>query len=150
MTNGHLDVLRGALELADSVVMAVGVHPRKIALFTPEARVEMLTEIVAGLGEDLASRALVIRYYGLMVDAARKSGATLLVRGIRDSSDLDAEFRMAAMNHDLAPELRTIFLPAAPAHRHISATLVRQIAEMKADASAFVPPAVARRLAELR
>ena len=91
-----------------------------------------------------------IHYQGLLVDAAREAGASLIVRGLRDAGDITAELRMAAMNQDLAPKLQTIFLPASPMHRHISATLVRQVAEMRGDVSAFVPAPVAARLAELR
>lgn len=149
LTLGHVDIIRGAAELADAVVVAVGIHPSKRPLFAIEDRVEMVAEVVAGLG-DVAPRISVIQYEGLLVEAARSAGATLLVRGIRDSSDADAELPMAAMNRDLAPELQTVLLPAAPERRHISATLVRQVAEMGGDVSPFVPAAIARRLAELR
>jgi pantetheine-phosphate adenylyltransferase len=70
------------------------------------------------------------------------------VRGVRDSSDFDYEMQMAAMNRDLAPALQTILIPARPAVRHITATLVRQIASHGADVSAFVPPGVARTIAQ--
>ncbi len=149
LTIGHVDVIQGAAEIADRVVVAIGIHPAKKPMFTPDARVEMVTEVVAGLGE-IAERISVQHYDGLLIEAARAAGATILVRGIRDSSDADAELPMAAMNRDLAPELQTVLLPAAPEHRHVSATLVRQVAEMGGDVSPFVPPAIARRLAELR
>lgn len=149
LTNGHVDVIAGALDVADRLVVAVGIHPAKKALFTPEDRVEMIREVVAAMGVG-ADRVTVIHYGGLLVDAARAAGATLLVRGIRDSSDADAELPMAAMNRDLAPDLRTILLPASAELRHISATLVRQVAEVGGDVSPFVPSVVARRLAELR
>ena len=148
LTNGHVDIIRGALELADRLVVAIGVHPRKKPWFSGEARVEMINEVVGEF--DDSSRISVVRYEGLLVDAARQAGAGLIVRGLRDAGDITSELRMAAMNQDLAPKLQTIFLAAAPGHRHISATLVRQVAEMRGDVSAFVPPPVAARLAELR
>jgi pantetheine-phosphate adenylyltransferase len=80
---------------------------------------------------------------GLTIVAARKAGATILVRGLREAGDFDYEMPMAGTNLALAPELRTVLLPASPAVRHITATLVRQIASMGGDISSFVPPAVA-------
>ena len=148
MTNGHLSVLESALALADRVVLAVGTHPGKHAMFTPAARTEMLSEVVVTLPEG-SERITIVSYSGLLVEAAREVGATIVVRGLRDASDFDAEYRMATMNRVLAPDLRTVFLPAPPEQRHISATLVRQIAKLKGNVSAFVPPAIARRLAEL-
>jgi len=79
-------------------------------------------------------------------DAARKAGATMLIRGVRDGTDLDYEMQMAGMNGAMAPEVVTVFLPASPAVRPITATLVRQIAGMGGDVSAFVPAPVVARL----
>jgi pantetheine-phosphate adenylyltransferase len=149
LTNGHVDIIRGALDLADRLVVAIGVHPAKKPLFSPEARVEMISDVVAALTDD-TGRVTILHYRGLLVDAARKAGADLIVRGIRDAGDVTAELRMAAMNQDLLPGIPTVFLPATPKHRHISATLVRQVAELHGDVSAFVPPPVAARLAKLR
>src|SRR6188508_1452977 len=81
-----------------------------------------------------------------LVDAARKAGATILIRGVRDGTDLDYEMQMAGMNGAMAPEVVTVFLPASPAVRPITATLVRQIAGMGGDVSAFVPAPVVARL----
>jgi len=81
-----------------------------------------------------------------VVAAARREAATVLIRGLRDGTDLDYEMQMTGMNEAMAPDLQTIFLPASPMVRPITATLVRQIAIMGGDASAFVPAAVAKRL----
>jgi pantetheine-phosphate adenylyltransferase len=148
-TNGHVDLLKGALDIADRVIVGVGVNPQKTPLFSPEMRVEMLSEIVDSLGDDSPSRVSVVSYRGLLVEAIRNAGADFIIRGVRDASDIGAEIRMAAMNSDLVPGLRTIFLPTSAKYRHISATLVRQIAEMNGNVSAFVPDGVARRLTEL-
>ena len=82
----------------------------------------------------------------LVVDFAREVGATLLIRGLRDGTDLDYEMQMAGMNGTMAPWLQTVFLPASPEARHITATLVRQIAQMGGDIKPFVPPLVAERI----
>ena len=82
----------------------------------------------------------------LVVTAAQREGATILVRGVRDATDFDYEMQMAGMNAAMAPGVQTVFLPASPAVRPITATLVRQIAGMGGDISAFVPAQVAARL----
>jgi pantetheine-phosphate adenylyltransferase len=87
-----------------------------------------------------------LTFADLVVVAARREGATILVRGVRDATDFDYEMQMAGMNAAMAPEITTVFLPAAPAVRPITATLVRQIAAMGGDVAPFVPPAVAARL----
>ena len=80
-----------------------------------------------------------VTFAGLVVEAARKNGATLLIRGLRDGTDFDYEMQMAGMNEAMAPEVQTVFVPASPGVRPITATLVRQIAAMGGDVSAFVP-----------
>jgi pantetheine-phosphate adenylyltransferase len=146
ITNGHVDILAGALALADRVVVAIGVHPAKTPLFPLAERQAMIGEAAALLGDDAAARIATIAFDGLVVEAARATGAGVIVRGLRDAADLDDEMRMAGMNGVMAPAVRTVFLPASPASRHITATLVRQIAGMGGDVSPFVPPSVARRL----
>jgi pantetheine-phosphate adenylyltransferase len=150
-TLGHVDVGRRACRLADRLVIAIGVHPGKAPMFSADERADMLRAacgpVAAGEGTGLE----VTTFDGLAIEAARRHGATIIVRGVRDGTDLDYEMQMAAMNETMAPEVQTIFLPASPAVRPITATLVRQIASMGGDASAFVPPAVAERLrAKLR
>lgn len=151
-TFGHLDVLAQAMRLFDRVVVAIGIHPGKTPLFDFEERAALIRAAAADLvgadlvGADLAeegrSALRVVAFKGLVVDAAASEGALALVRGVRDGSDLDAEMQMAGMNGRMAPGLVTLFLPASPPFRPITATLVRQIAAMGGDVSAFVPPAV--------
>lgn len=147
VTNGHMDILRQALALADKVIVAIGIHPGKAPLFSFEERVEMI-HICAqeALGAEESARIEVKSFSNLVIDFARENGAQYLVRGLRDGTDLDYEMQMAGMNGTLAPEIRTVFLPASPDVRHITATLVRQIAKMGGDASAFVPRSVAEPL----
>lgn len=143
VTNGHVDVLSGALRLAARVVVAVGVHPGKKPLFEADERISLIREIADAQMPGDAGRVEVVSFSGLAVDAARQHGATLIVRGIRDGTDLDYEMQMAGMNASLAPELRTVFLPASPPVRMITGTLVRQIAAMGGDVRPFVPALVA-------
>jgi pantetheine-phosphate adenylyltransferase len=146
ITLGHLDVVRGAVRLADKLVLAVGVHPGKTPLFSPDERLAMLQEICSPLARAAGCEFAALTFADLVVSAARREGATILVRGVRDATDFDYEMQMAGMNAGMAPEVTTVFLPAAPAVRPITATLVRQIAAMGGDVSAFVPPPVATRL----
>jgi pantetheine-phosphate adenylyltransferase len=147
-TNGHLDILSAALALSDVLVVAIGVHATKSTLFDPAEREAMITEAIAGLPDGAAERIRVITFDGLTVDAARQFDATLIVRGLRNGGDFDYEMQMAATNAVLAPDIKTVFVPASPTSRHITATLVRQIARMGGDLSTFVPPSVAARLRE--
>ena len=140
-TNGHLDVLSAALALADEVVVAIGVHPAKKPMFTLAEREGMIAAVAAGL-PGAAGRVRVTTFGGLVVDAAREAGAGIIVRGLRDAVDFDYEMQMAGMNGAMAPDVHTVFLPATPATRHITGTLVRQIAGMGGDVSPFVPGVV--------
>jgi pantetheine-phosphate adenylyltransferase len=146
VTNGHLDVIRQATRLADAVVCAIGVHPGKTPLFSADERIALL-EAAAGKVARAANVTLTcVTFDDLVVNAARRSGATMLIRGLRDGTDFDYEMQMAGMNGTMAPDIATVFLPASPAVRHITGTLVRQIAGMRGDVSAFVPALVADRL----
>lgn len=146
ITNGHLDVIGKAVKLADKLVLAVGIHPGKTPLFSAEDRLAMLDEICTPLGRAAGCEIACTTFADLVVTAAVRAGATVLVRGVRDATDFDYEMQMAGMNAAMAPDVQTIFLPAAPAVRPITATLVRQIAGMRGDVSAFVPAPVAARL----
>ena len=147
VTNGHLDVVRHACRLVDRLVIAIGVHPGKTPLFPAEDRAAMLSEICGPVAKHENATLDVITFDGLAVEAARKVGASILIRGLRDGTDLDYEMQMAGMNEALAPDIQTIFVPASPTVRPITATLVRQIASMGGDVSRFVPASVVQRLA---
>jgi pantetheine-phosphate adenylyltransferase len=146
VTNGHVDIVRQALRLADRLVLAIGVHPGKAPLFPPEDRLAMLEETCGALARSAGCELSCITFSDLVVSAARRTGAGILIRGLRDGTDLDYEMQMAGMNGAMAPEVQTVFLPASPEVRPITATLVRQIAGMGGDVSAFVPAPVAARL----
>jgi pantetheine-phosphate adenylyltransferase len=146
VTNGHLDVVKHAVGLCDRLIAAIAVHPSKKPLFSVEERLQMLQAVfgpvaaAAGCAFDCTS------FDDLAVAAAKRAGAAILIRGLRDGTDLDYEMQIAGMNETMAPEVRTVFLPASPMVRPITATLVRQIAGMGGDVSNFVPPLVAASL----
>ena len=142
LTNGHLDVLKGSLVVADTVYVAIGIHPGKKPLFSFEERMDLIKRATAEVFGDDAARIQVVAFEGLVIDAARKHGASIMIRGLRDGTDLDYEMQMAGMNETMAPDLQTVFLPASPSVRTITATLVRQIASMGGDIRPFVPKAV--------
>jgi pantetheine-phosphate adenylyltransferase len=143
LTNGHLDVLKASLAVADLIYAAIGTHPGKAPLFSFEERVELIDKSCRTELGDNGRRVKVVAFDGLVVDAARKHGASIMIRGLRDGTDLDYEMQMAGMNETMAPELQTVFLPASPSVRTITATLVRQIASMGGDITPFVPAVVA-------
>jgi pantetheine-phosphate adenylyltransferase len=146
ITNGHLDVVGHAVRLADRLVLAVGIHPGKTPLFSADERLAMLEEICGPVARAAGCALACTTFADLVVTAAQREGATILVRGVRDATDFDYEMQMAGMNAAMAPGVQTIFLPPSPAVRPITATLVRQIAGMGGDVSAFVPALVAARL----
>jgi pantetheine-phosphate adenylyltransferase len=146
VTNGHIDVVRQAVRLVDRLVLAIGVHPGKAPLFSAEERLAMLQEICGPLAKEAGCQLACVTFDDLAVSAAARAGATMLIRGLRDGTDLDYEMQMAGMNGSMAPQIQTVFLPASPPVRPITATLVRQIAGMGGDVSTFVPASVAARL----
>jgi pantetheine-phosphate adenylyltransferase len=146
LTNGHLDIVGQAAKLAERLVLAVGTHPGKVPLFSADDRLAMLNEICAPVVRAAGCELRCITFADLAVTTARREGATILIRGLRSGTDFDYEMEMAGMNGAMAPDIQTVFLPASPDVRPITATLVRQIAGMGGDVSSFVPSAVAARL----
>jgi pantetheine-phosphate adenylyltransferase len=146
VTNGHLDLVRQAAALAERLIAAIGTHPGKTPLFSAEERRAMVEETCGPLARANGCEFACITFSDLVVSAAQREGATLLIRGLRSASDFDYEMEMAGMNGTMAPAVQTVFLPASPSVRPITATLVRQIASMGGDVSKFVPPPVVARL----
>ncbi|MFJ5368836.1 pantetheine-phosphate adenylyltransferase [Bosea sp. CER48] len=142
VTNGHADVIAAAAGLCDKLVVAIGVHPGKTPLLSVDQRAELVRTVATPLLAAKGAVLDVVTFDDLAVDAARRAGASIIIRGLRDGSDLDYEMQMAGMNGTMAPDVQTVFLPASPGVRFITATLVRQIAAMGGDVSPFVPPVV--------
>ncbi|MEP3438171.1 MAG: pantetheine-phosphate adenylyltransferase [Hoeflea sp.] len=147
MTNGHIDVLTQSMALCDELVIGIGVHPGKTPMFSFDERASMIDHVVRSEFPDRIANVSVVSFQGLVIEAAADAGATVLVRGLRDGTDLDYEMQMAGMNRAMAPGITTVFAPAFPQSRHITATLVRQIARMGGDVSPFVPVVVQKALA---
>jgi pantetheine-phosphate adenylyltransferase len=143
VTNGHLDVVRQAVMLCDRLVVAIGVNPGKKPLFSVEERLKMIKDVFGPIGAKAGCAVEATTYDNLTVAAAQKVGATIMIRGLRDGTDLDYEMQIAGMNEAMAPAVHTVFLPASVAVRPITATLVRQIAAMGGDVRPFVPGSVA-------
>jgi pantetheine-phosphate adenylyltransferase len=141
VTNGHLDLIARMVTFADSVVVGVAINPAKQPLFSADERVALLRAACA-----LWPTVVVRCINGLVVDAVHDVRADLLVRGVRDSQEAAQALAMARANRALGG-VETLLLPAAPEWCHVSASLVREVARFGGDVSAFVPAAVAARLA---
>ena len=146
VTYGHVDIVRRAAHLVDKLVIAVGTHHDKHPLFTAKERVKLTSEVLNPVAKEIGLKLEVTTYDTLTVEAAKDAGASVVIRGLRDAGDFDYEMQMAGMNGVMAPEIETIYLGASPEVRHIAANLVRQIAAMGGDVSAFVSPSVSKRL----
>ena len=146
VTNGHLDVVRHAVNLCDRLIVGIGVHPGKAPLFTVAERLQMVQDVFAPIAAQTGCTFASTTYDNLTVTAAQQNNATIMIRGLRDGTDLDYEMQIAGMNETMAPDVHTVFIPASARVRPITATLVRQIAGMGGDVSAFVPGQVAAAL----
>ncbi|MGH7539116.1 MAG: pantetheine-phosphate adenylyltransferase [Gemmatimonadales bacterium] len=140
VTKGHEDLIRRSLAFVDRVVVAVAVNPAKQPLFTLEERVTLLRETIRLPGVEVQA------FEGLLVEFARRIGASVIVRGLRAVSDFEYEFQMALMNRNLAPQLETVFLVPAFDLTYLSSSLVREVARFGGDVSQLVHPAVQQAL----
>ncbi|MFQ5570278.1 MAG: pantetheine-phosphate adenylyltransferase [Rhodothermales bacterium] len=137
ITYGHLDILERALRIFDEVEVTVAVNAGKRALLSTEERCDLIRQCTRHL-----DGVTVAAFEGLLVDYARERRVAALVRGLRQVSDFDYEFRMAFANRKLYPELETVFLMTSEAHALVSSSIVRDVHRWGGDLSAFVPPPV--------
>ena len=144
LTNGHLSIIRGALVVVDSLIIAVLNNPKKQSLFSVEERIELIREAV---GPD-EKRIEVDSFGGLLVDYCRKKNAKVVVRGLRAVADFEYELQMANMNRHLYEDMETVFLMANDAYFYVSSNIVKEAASLGGDVSALVPPNVSRRLSD--
>lgn len=142
VTNGHIDVIERACRLVDTLFVGVGLHEGKAPLLSGPDRIALLKRTVEPMARRTETVVHIVEFEGLMVQKARELDAKLIIRGLRDTTDYNYEMQMVGMNAQMAPDLQTVFVPSSPHVRHISATLVRQIAAMGGDVSAFVPAIV--------
>jgi len=139
VTFGHLDIIARSARLVDKLVLGLGVHHGKQALLPAEERLALLAEVTKPIADHTGLKITMVTFDGLAVDAARREGAGVILRGLRDASDFDYEVQMGQMNGAMAPDIETVFLAASPATRMIASSLVKQIARMGGDVSLFVP-----------
>ena len=144
VTNGHLDIIRRACKLVDTLVIGVATNASKVPLFSLAERVEMLEHECKGIGG--ATQISVRPFDTLLMKYAESVGANLIIRGLRAVSDFEYEFQMVGMNQKLNPDIETVFLMADPAHQAIASRLVKEISSYGGAIDAFVPADVARRL----
>lgn len=146
VTNGHMDIIHRAAKMLDKLVVGVAINAGKGPLFDLEARMEMVRNEAADLG-DIGKRIEVKGFDNLLVQFAAEEGASIVIRGLRAVSDFDYEFQMASMNAKLAPDVDTVCLMASDRHQFIASRLVKEIAIMGGDVSQFVSPRVVSLLA---
>lgn len=143
VTNGHLDIIKRAMDLFDELLVTVAKNPTKTCLFSTEDRLAMLKESLKDY-----PKVSVDSHDGLVVEHAKEVGAIGIIRGLRAISDFEYEFQMALMNRKLDEEIRTIFLMPHEKYTYLNSTIVRNLAQFKGDVTDFVPPIVAEKLKE--
>jgi len=149
ITNGHLDLIKRAAKLFDTVIVAVAISTSKTPLFTVEERVDLVKKSVKDIAHKGVGNIEVCGFKGLLVDCAKEKNANALLRGLRAVSDFEYEFQLANMNRHLSPDLESLFLTPSEKYSFISSTLVREVASLGGDVSEFVPPVVQQKLAKL-
>jgi len=148
ITNGHLDIIQRAAKVVDRLVVGVAVNAGKGPLFDIEERVRMVEAEIAALNAGGTEWVLVKAFDNLLMDFAVENGARVIIRGLRAVSDFDYEFQMSSMNAKLNPDVETVSLMASDRHQFIASRLVKEIAMLGGEISAFVSPRVAKRLIE--
>lgn len=141
VTLGHLDIIARASDIFDHIYVAVLHNPSKSPLFSAEERVDMLKEETGTL-----DNVSVEKFSGLAIEYAKKKSAVAIVRGLRAVSDFEFEFKLAAMNRNMNPQIEAVFMMTSSEYSFISSSAVKEVASMGGDVSKWVCPAVAKRL----
>lgn len=141
ITNGHVDLVKRALNLFDHVVVAIAASTKKNPLFSLEERVELATEVLSD-----CNNVEVCGFDILLANLVEEKGAYGVLRGLRAVSDFEYEFQLANMNRALAPAMESLFLTPSEHLSYISSSLVREIASLGGNVSQFVPPIVEQAL----
>lgn len=140
-TFGHLNVIERTISLFDEIDVVVAVNPEKNYLFTPEERVEMLSELTKKY-----KNVKIHTWNSLIVDYAEQSGASVLLRGIRNATDFAYEFDLSLINHSLNSKIDTIFVPCEQKYVTIKSSSIKELAKFGGDISQMVPPLVAEKM----
>lgn len=143
VTYGHIDIIKRAGDLFDSVVVTIAKNPNKTPLFSLEERIEMLQESTREF-----RNVYVDSFDGLTVEHAKSVGAIGIIRGLRAVSDFEYEFQMALMNRKLDGEIATVFLMPHEKYTYLNSSIIKNLAGLKSDVSDFVPPVVRDALAK--
>ncbi|HEX7510856.1 MAG TPA: pantetheine-phosphate adenylyltransferase [Chitinivibrionales bacterium] len=143
ITYGHIDIAVRASKIFKKVIAVVADNPHKNTLFSVKERLEMVREAVSDVPQ-----LEVIAYSGLIANCLKECDATVMIRGMRALSDFDYEFQMAFTNRQLNEKAETVFLMPSAKYIYLNSTMVKEIAKLGGDVSAFVPPVVLQRLAE--
>jgi len=144
-TNGHLDIVRRAVNLFDELTILVAVSPTKKPILSTERRMALLREILKD-----EPKVRVAQWDGLVVEYARRNGMGHIVRGLRPTGDFEVEFQMASMNRKINPQLDTVFLMTSEKLFYISSSLVKEVWQHGGDISMFVPPLVNEEMRKLK
>ena len=139
VTNGHIDVIARAARLLDKLIVGVSISAGKGPMFPLEERVELVQAEIKPIAKDNGMVIEVMPFNTLLIDFARKVGASMIVRGLRAVTDFDFEFQMAGMNYRMAPDVETVFLMASERHQFIASRLVKEVAMLGGDITSFVP-----------
>lgn len=142
ITNGHSDLVRRAAQLFDGVIVAIAANPAKRPLFSLEERVQLAQQVLASI-----DGVRVVGFANLLIDAVHEHRARVILRGLRAVSDFEYEFQLAGMNRRLDPNVETVFMTPAEQYTYISASLVKEIAQLGGNVGEFVHPAVKAALA---
>lgn len=143
ITNGHLDLIKRALQLFDRLVIAIADNPDKKPLFSANERLEMVKSTVKDL-----KGVKVVLFTGLLADLAKELEASAFIRGVRAVSDFEFEFQLALMNRKLAPKTETVFLIPSEKYTYLSSNLIKDIARFNGKINRFVPKIVEKKLKE--
>jgi pantetheine-phosphate adenylyltransferase len=141
ITNGHIDIIERGLEIFDGVIVAIADNAQKKSLFTIDERVEMAKEALQAMPD-----VVVESFSGLLVDYVEKTNASVILRGLRATSDFENEFQMAHMNKSLNKKLDTLFMMTGRDYFFISSRTVKEVASLGGDVNGLVPRVVAERL----
>jgi len=144
ITYGHLDILERATSLFERVIVTIAVNRRKDSVFSGDERQQLINECIRD--KEWSGRVEIAQFTGLLVDFAKKKEASTLIRGVRQVSDFEYEFRMALMNRRLAPNVETVFLMPREELTFVSATLVKEVAYWGGELESFVAKPVAEAL----
>ena len=142
ITDGHIDILKRGLKHFDTIIIAILANTSKKPLFSSDERLEMIRRSTEGLNVEIET------FSGLLADYTKQKGINVIIRSLRATSDFDYEFQMAILNHNLNPEMESIFLMTGKEYFFLSSSSVKEVARLGGDVSNMVPETVAKMLTQ--